>query len=119
MTEKEYLNYIKENDCLQERYLSTIGLILYSIRSDWSNDESVDSRLKACLSLIDLIYKNCFDIEVDSQDKIYIDRLRKSIQEYRDYLLKGEKLDGRYFRDNFPSGYIGILPEEFGELEDE
>lgn len=98
-----YLNELKPY--IGKQYLCTIGEILYTIRGDWASD--VKSRIDCCLTLIDMYRENHLFGNTD----IYIDALEKTIKDF------SQDMDGRYFRDNFPYGYIGIRFSDFGKLE--
>jgi len=104
LTAKEYLDKLK-TDYLAKQYLCIIGEILLTIRGDWASD--IKSRTKCCLTLIDMYRKNCLLNKTDE----FIDTLEYTIKHFT------KDMDGRYFRDNFPDGYIGITYEDFGELE--
>lgn len=104
LTAKEYLS---EVSLLGKQYLSTIGEVLFTIRGDWASD--IESRINCCLTLIEMYRKNYLFEKPDT----FIDQLEKTIKRY------GKDTDGRYFRDYFPYGYIGIRFSDFGELEDE
>lgn len=120
---KEYLKNVKG---YEKTYLQAIGLILYSIRLDWSDEDSVLARAKAAVCLCDVLIAK---YEKDSFQECLIVELKESIQEYIDtvnealdgmqFIEAGIVIDGRYFRTYFPYGYIGICPDDFGEVEDE
>ena len=103
-TPKEYLSKVSS---IGKQYLSTIGEILYTIRGDWGSNTK--SRIACCLTLINMYIENCLLGKTDQ----FIDELENTIKSYE----QGD--DGRYFRDNFPYGYIGIRFSDFGDLEDE
>lgn len=106
---KDIERYLKKVDYVEQQSLITVGLLLLSIRNDWSSEKSVRTRKNACLDLINLIRKDCL---CGRKDK-YIDILETTVKNYH------PDMDGRYFRENFPNGYIGICPDDFGKLEED
>lgn len=119
-------DYLKNVKWFEKNYLQSIGGLLYSIRLDWTDEKSVLARARAAVCLCDMLIKYYND---EKEKKSLIVELEETIQEYIDtveealngmqFLEIGVVIDGRYFRNDFPNGYIGIRPHDFGEIEED
>lgn len=83
--------------------------LLVSIRMDFGDDSALTERHSLALKLTGLAIKEC-EGDIAKADKLKT--LRQEIERFKPF-----KMDGRFFRDEFPHGYIGML-EYFGMKEE-
>ena len=97
---------------LSNRNALLVYHLLYSIRENWGEDSALEERYQLALKLTELaikdyeMYATWFKGEEAQKYADYAEMMKtlyKEIERYTPYE------DGRYFRDDFPYGYIDML----------